>query len=134
MNKDVSFKGILIGGVIGLAGGVISSVIFSLLKKILLTTVYSIRPTYTIYSFIPALCFFLSYILSALLAGYSAARIAKRGERINGTLSSWVIVVNSIASLLQGHLIAGPILWFILGPLIGYLGGCLRLRQTKRVN
>jgi hypothetical protein len=69
-----------------------------------------------------------------VIAGYLAARIAGRGELINGTLSA--VLSTAIALLMS---IGQPSPWpvavnlflFILTPLLGLLGGYLRSRQVK---
>lgn len=68
-----------------------------------------------------------------VLGGYLAARIAKRGECVNGALSCLIPNITSSAYLLlRGTVsmsVSEQLLWLILSPLFGLLGGYLRLKQ-----
>jgi hypothetical protein len=72
--------------------------------------------------------------LCSVLGGYIAARLAKRGEVVNGALSAYLCVGLGIYSWVSGsapvpawqHLVA-----FVGSPALGALGGYLRLRQTR---
>ena len=74
--------------------------------------------------------------LATVLGGYVAARVAKRGELINGTLCSLPCLAITILGFLNDSpLSEGPLVGnFIevaLTPLAGLLGGYLRLRQVR---
>jgi hypothetical protein len=78
----------------------------------------------------------LSVILGggvSVAAGYIAARIAGRGELLNGALSSFLCVSIGIYHNLTGTP-TGPdtlsIAGLVVSPLLGALGGFLRLRQV----
>jgi hypothetical protein len=81
---------------------------------------------------------FLTYAVGSVvsvIAGYMAAAIARRGELINGALSSFLCVLLGIYVELAG-ISAAPaalsITSLALSPLLGLLGGYLRLRQVAR--
>jgi hypothetical protein len=68
-------------------------------------------------------------------AGYVAARVAGRGELINGALTSLgyiAVGLYSIATSPGGELPILDALDIAAAPLIGALGGYLRLRQRRR--
>ena len=66
----------------------------------------------------------------SIVGGYLAARIAGYNERLNGALSSFLCVAFTLFTI-------GSIsIWLIVGivgsPLLGLLGGYLRLWQTRK--
>ena len=71
----------------------------------------------------------------SVLGGYVAARLAKRGELLNGAFSSWLCVGAGIYSMIAPTM---PVpLWqhlaaFVISPGLGVFGGILRLRQINR--
>ena len=70
-----------------------------------------------------------------VLGGYLAARVAKRGEVLNGALSAYFCVGLGIYGMAVGQ--AAVPVWqhlvsFVASPALGALGGYLRLRQTSR--
>lgn len=70
----------------------------------------------------------------SVFAGWLAARIARRGEILNGALASWLCVGLGIYGLARGHLTVPAwqaTLEFALSPALGALGGWLRLLQTR---
>lgn len=81
----------------------------------------------------------VNLILSALIgigAGYVAARVAGKGELINGALSSLGYVGAGIYSIATAPAEGLPIYDTVdiaTAPLLGLLGGYLRLRQLRRV-
>jgi len=74
-------------------------------------------------------------LLCSALGGYIAALIAKRHERLNGTLASWLCILMGIIGMAIG-LDKDPlweqILLLIASPVMAYIGGDLRLRQRMR--
>lgn len=71
----------------------------------------------------------------SVIAGYMAAKIARRGELINGALSSFLCVLLGVYVQLSGPSMtpaALSIASLVLSPLLGSLGGYLRLRQVAR--
>jgi hypothetical protein len=70
--------------------------------------------------------------LCSVLGGYVAATLAKRGEVMNGALSAWFCVAIGIYSVAWGSGSVSAlqqVVTFVLSPLLGALGGYLRLRQ-----
>ncbi len=85
------------------------------------------------------LIFSLNFIVGAMfsvLGGYIGALIAKHDELLNGSLSSFLCVLSGIYALFTGshpvYLILLEILALIISPLLGMLGGYLRLKQKSR--
>jgi hypothetical protein len=80
----------------------------------------------------------LSFVIGSavsVIAGYMAATIARRGELINGALSSVFCVAAGIYAELAGLSstpVALSIGGLLLSPLLGALGGYVRLRQLAR--
>jgi hypothetical protein len=72
--------------------------------------------------------------LCSVLGGYVAARLARRGEVVNGALSAYLCVGLGIVSWVTGsaslpawqHVVA-----FVVSPALGAVGGYLRLKQVK---
>jgi hypothetical protein len=77
-----------------------------------------------------ALEFFLASII-AVASGYVAARVAGRGELINGALANAIrpafAVILGLAIAPDGLVIC--ILYLVILPLFGMLGGYIRLKQ-----
>jgi hypothetical protein len=81
----------------------------------------------------------VNLVLSALIgigAGYVAARVAGKGELINGALSSLGYVAAGLYSIATAPAERLPIYDTVdiaTAPLLGLLGGYLCLRQRRRV-
>lgn len=72
--------------------------------------------------------------LVSIIAGYLAARIAGKGEVINGTLAILIsTIIAVVVCLLTSLDTLGlmDVLTFIASPLLGTLGGYLRFRQVN---
>jgi CHASE2 domain-containing sensor protein len=72
----------------------------------------------------------------SVLGGYVAARIARRGELLNGGLSSFLCVGFGVQSLYVGKSLLPlwfHILWLPITPALAVLGGYICLRR-KRAN
>ena len=72
----------------------------------------------------------------SVLGGYVAARVAKRGEVLNGALSALLCVGIGVYAVATGKTAAttGPLqqaAMFVGSPALGALGGYLRLRGTR---
>ncbi|HEV8388554.1 MAG TPA: hypothetical protein VGQ35_01865 [Dongiaceae bacterium] len=70
----------------------------------------------------------------SVAAGYLAARMAGRGELINGSLSSFLcaaIGIYTIAARWPEHAEASDFIKLAVVPPLGLLGGYLRLRQVR---
>jgi hypothetical protein len=80
--------------------------------------------------------YFLTYAVGSVVsvvAGYMAAKIARRGELVNGALSSFLCVLLGVYVELSGASTAPAALSITslaLSPLLGSLGGYLRLRRV----
>lgn len=71
----------------------------------------------------------------SILAGYVAARIAKRAELLNGALSASIGAALGILSLATGHStdpITQQIAAIVASPLLGAIGGYLCARRASR--
>ncbi len=75
---------------------------------------------------------FLLSLLCSAFGGYVAAAIAGHDERLNGTLSCWLCIGLGLALLPLG-LTKDPwwlqAFFMLLSPVMGFLGGDLRLRR-----
>jgi len=74
-------------------------------------------------------------LLCSALGGYVAAAIAKRHERLNGALSSWLCVALGIVTIglhLQHDPLCQQALLLAASPLMASMGGALRQRQRMR--
>jgi hypothetical protein len=73
--------------------------------------------------------------MCSVLGGYVAARIAKRGELLNGALSAYLCIGIGVYSVIVGH--SATPLWqqlvaFVGSPILGAYGGYLWVRQANR--
>jgi hypothetical protein len=128
--SSISIKGIIVGAlfdavaslVLG-AGLVIAIVASSGVANIEDTSSIAYSGTFAV----------VGYAISggtSVLAGYIAARIAGRGELINGTLASMVCVV-IVTGFTLADMDTATIVEFLMTPLLGLFGGYLRLRQVS---
>lgn len=71
----------------------------------------------------------------SILGGYVAARLARRGELLNGTLSSFLCVGIGIYSIITGQATETPIaaiVALVSSPVFALLGGYLRSMQGRK--
>jgi hypothetical protein len=71
----------------------------------------------------------------SILGGYVAARIAKRSEVLNGALSAILCIAFGLYAFAKGIGGASPsthVLFLVLSPVLGSLGGFLRARTGPR--
>lgn len=73
--------------------------------------------------------------LCSVLGGYVAARLAKRGEVVNGACSSYLCIGLGVYGIFAASSPTVP-LWqhlvaFVASPALGALGGYLRLQQGR---
>lgn len=132
--SSISIKGIIVGALFDVVASVILGAV-ALIAIVVSTGVDNIEDiTNVANSGMFAVAGFAIGSGVSVLAGYIAARIAGRGELINGALSSILCVVMS-AGLTLGTLEmdAIRIVEFLMTPLLGLFGGYLRLRQVRGV-
>lgn len=130
----ISIKGVVIGAIFDIVLSGICGVVFVMIYA--MTAGITAPEDLAQLATAPELRVF-SYVsggLISIIAGYLAARIAGRGELINGTLSSVLCVGLGLAFVVVSHppeFGISEILQFALSPLLGLLGGYLRLRQVQ---
>jgi hypothetical protein len=71
--------------------------------------------------------------LCSILGGYVSARIAKHDEVLNRALSSILCTGFGIYSLVNGGSLWLHLLYLLLSPALGALGGYFQSRRTARV-
>jgi|RhiMetdeSRZDD1v2_1073273.scaffolds.fasta_scaffold1432961_1 hypothetical protein len=145
IRKKVSILGFVIGSVVDIIGTNIWGVfmtIYVMLSYNLFQTAASSPTELTakvlnIFQTDP-LIFSVNFIVGAMfsiLGGYIGAYIAKHDELLNGALSSFLCVLSGIYGLFSGshpvYLILLEILALVISPLLGMLGGYLRLKQKS---
>lgn len=127
---EVSFKGI--GS--GLAFSVVASMILGLVSGYVLASVLGsgeaamemVRPSGG--SFSP-IAFFLAAVV-AVVSGYVAARVAGRGELINGALANAIHPALRVVISIGSDELAINLVYLVILPLFGMLGGYIRLKQV----
>ena len=135
----VSIFGVLVGGVVDVVSSVLGGLPFALYSTFRLAPSQRVGPhssdavSAAIHGNLPLHSAQLAVgLLCSILGGYVAAAIAKRHERLNGTLSCYLCVGMSIPVMLLG-LDKDP-LWLqaillIASPATAFLGGDIRFRQ-----
>lgn len=143
--KKVSIVGFMIGSIVDIVG----TNIWGIFVTIYVMVSYNLLPIAGSSSELTAkvlnifqtdpLIFSLNFIVGAMFSifgGYIGALIAKHDELLNGALSSFLCVLSGIYGLFSGshpiNLVLLEILALILSPLLGMLGGYLRLKQKSR--
>jgi hypothetical protein len=135
--KRVSFKGVAIGNVVDIVAS--NVVMVPVMIYLLASAKTGSPPDHGAASVTEALKTSNVFLaasstlggLCSILGGYVSARIAKRDELLNGTLSSIVCIGLGVYAVVNGtgqlwlHL-----LYLLLSPAFGALGGYLRSRQT----
>lgn len=144
--KKVSILGFVIGAIVDILGtniwGVFMTVLvmigFNLVQLATSSPAEATAKVLNIFQTNP-LIFSINLIVGAMfsiLGGYIGALIAKHDELLNGALSSFLCVLSGICGLITGsHPISKvllELLAFIISPLLGMLGGYLRLKQKSR--
>jgi len=137
----VSIPGVLIGGVVDVTSSFVAGLPFALYSVFKLNpsqrvggqgsgavpaAIHANLPLYAAELVVGLLC--------SALGGYVAAAIAKRYERLNGLLSSYLCVGLSVALMLLGW-DKDPrwlqALLLVASPALAFAGGDLRLRQRR---
>jgi hypothetical protein len=135
----VSIAGVLIGGLVDVASSLLAGIPFALYfaskvdpsqrvgphaSEALSAAMHANVPLYSADLLVGLIC--------SALGGYVAAVIAKRNERLNGTLSCYLCVALGVALLILG-LDREPrslqLLLLIASPVFAFVGGSLRLHQ-----
>ena len=136
----ISIKGVLVGGVTDVGLSTLLGIPFAVWA--VLETGIARTPKDQIHSAVSAFMhrpmIFASEMLigfgCSILGGYVAARLAKHDELLNGCLSAILCIAGGIW-LLATHQNSDPIwqqiLELIASPLLGLLGGYLRLKQRR---
>jgi hypothetical protein len=136
MWQKISFKGVLIGALADIVGVNLWILIVSIyiVEKYQLLTLPSgeiatqLTAHFSQDSTVASLSIIVGFSFTAA-GGYIAALVAKHDELLNGTLASFLSVLiglHSITSTPITYVLVGV----ILNPLLGFIGGYLRLRQT----
>jgi hypothetical protein len=139
MYRNISFKGVIVGSVVDVAGTTIwaLAVQLYLLVKFQLYTLPAGELTSELHILLgdPAVNA-LNAIIGcgfSIIGGYLAARIAGHHERLNGTLASVLCVAFTLTAI--GSISIGWAIEGVVGsPILGLLGGYLRLWQKRRRN
>ena len=135
----ISILGVLVGGVVDVASSVVAGLPLALYSTFRLDPSQRMGPhaseavTAAIHADFPVyLAQLVIGFLCSILGGYVAALIAKRNERLNGTLSCYLCVGMGVVALFLG-LEKDPywlqFLLLISSPALAFVGGDLRLRQ-----
>lgn len=125
----VSISGVIAGGIVSLAASGLACLPLAIHMTPSSKFPYTLAPTSTntvLYSAQVAIIF-----TCAILGGYVGAWFANQNERLNGTLSSFVLVGSAILDLVfrlgdDPHWLL--LLMLIAGPAFAFIGGNLRLR------
>ena len=135
----ISIKGVVVGGIVDVASSVALGlpISFYTASKLDLTRIpkdqLGLAVTTAIHADVP-LCIGQTVIglACSVLGGYVAAWLAKRDERVNGGLSSFLCLALGIFTILSGKdpsPLPVQILLLVAGPLFALLGGDLMRRQ-----
>jgi hypothetical protein len=140
----ISVLGVLVGGIVDVVSSVLAGLPFSLYVAFKVDPAQRVGPhaseavSAVLHASTPLhLVELLLGLLCSVLGGYVAATIAKRHERLNGTLSCYLCVGIGILSMAVG-LSKDPhwqqALLLLASPAFAFVGGDLRLRQTASRN
>ena len=140
----VSVLGVFVGGVVDVFSSVLAALPFALYSTFKLDPSQRVGPhassavSAAIHANVPLNSAQLIVgLLCSVLGGYVAAAIAKRHERLNGTLSCYLCVGMGVITMLVG---VGQdprwlqFLMLIANPAMAFVGGDLRLGQRLRQN
>jgi hypothetical protein len=135
----VSVFGVLVGGVVDVVSSVSAGLPFSLYVAFKVDPAKRVGPhaseavNAALHANVPLrVAELLVGLLCSVLGGYVAAVIAKRYERLNGTLSCYLCIGLGILSMALG--LSKDPLWqqallLLASPAFAFVGGDLRLRQ-----
>jgi CHASE2 domain-containing sensor protein len=137
----VSIFGVLVGGVVDVVSTVVTGLPFSLYVALKVDPAQRVGPhasqavSAALHANVPLrVAGLLVGLLCSVLGGYVAATIAKRYERLNGTLSCYLCVGLGILSISLG--LSKDPLWqqgllMLASPAFAFVGGDLRARQLR---
>lgn len=136
--KRISIKGVLIGGIVDVGSTMLLGLSTAIYAAFVVN--FAKTPKNQIHSAVSAvmhrpMIFLIGILIGSacsVLGGYVAARLGKHDELLNGSLSSCLCIGSGIWAIAT-HQASGPIWQLTLGlvasPILGLLGGYLRLRQ-----
>ena len=138
----ISLKGIIIGGIVDVVTSAILGIPLVAYMMSTLDLAHTPRDQLqgAVVSAIHASStFYIAQIVVGLacsmLGGYVAARLAKREERLNGALSSFLCVgigMYSIASGKESGSNLAQLLVLVVSPVFAFVGGYLRSYQVRQ--
>ena len=130
--SSISIKGVLLGALVDFAGSMFIGIAIIAAAAGLLGLGDVEATSGAFQAGVPRIVAFALSCPATVAGGYVAARVAERGELINGTLCTFLSVIVTIMAVEE------PWPWkmrdFIelgLIPLAGMLGGYMRLRQVR---
>jgi hypothetical protein len=129
--SSISIKGIVVGNLFAMATGLMVGIALLVVLAAPYETDGFIRAREAMSSGFGLIGGFALSVVIGVTAGFLAARVAGKGELLNGTLSSALYVAYRIICWPD----QAGILAFVdiaAAPLVGLLGGYLRLRRTSR--
>jgi hypothetical protein len=131
MKYTISFKAVTIGAIVNVLGIFLIEVLFVI--YFVLNTPDKSESLLVIKSQTPLIVLSILAVIMSVVGGYVAARLAKHHEILHGAFSSWICILIALVSISIGTY---PILWVLMGivtnPLLGMIGGYLRLLQQKK--
>ncbi|HET8650571.1 MAG TPA: hypothetical protein VFL95_11050 [Gemmatimonadales bacterium] len=137
----VSVKGVLIGGILDIFATFVLAIPLMAIVMVQLhfTDIPEAERTAALAKAIaPGSWYYLIGLglgsLCSILAGYVAARIARHDELLNGAFSAWLCVLLGLYGWDSGThatTIAAHGGWLVLSPILGALGGYIRLRSMS---
>jgi hypothetical protein len=129
--SSISIKGIVVGNLFSIATSLMTGIALLAMLAAPYEADGFIRAAQTMSTGFGLIAGFALSGVIGLTAGFLAARVAGKGELLNGTLSSVLYVAYRIVCWPDG---AGfpAVVDIAAAPLLGLLGGYLRLRQGRR--
>lgn len=139
--KKISIKAIIIGAIIDIIGTnlwALGLIMYLVSIQLVVSGPFLAQQLKGVVNFASHPFIFILSLLGGIIfstfAGYIAASIAKRDELIHGALSSFLCVGFGLYGIFQGSSNSSLIiqlLGFFVSPLLGLVGGYLRLKTKK---
>jgi hypothetical protein len=139
--SKLSFKGVLIGGIVDVAASfvlgiplavfVVSKIDMARIPKDQLGAAITAAMNGSVALHVAQLVVGLS---CSVLGGYTAARIAKGEELLNGVTSAWLCLALGLLAIAMGkdhHSVLMQVVMFIASPVMGLLGGYPGFRHNR---